>query len=404
MRRYVIVADDLTGANDTGIQFLKAGCSSSVVLDPAALPGLEYGAAVVDTESRNVGAEEARTILERVILYLEPLKGSRIVYKKVDSTLRGNIGVEVGVLRQNLTPSLTVFTPAYPANGRTVRNGLCLLDGVPVAETEIGRDPRRPVLSSSLAETVDPSGEQTVRSVSLEELRSESLPALARQEKGHILAFDVETPSDLRRIVAGVTQVFSAEEILWVGSAGLAEALVAPSPVLLVVGSLSGRSREQSRQVLEGGLVDLVSLDVAKLNAEPDAAVKEALDTALALTRRGRNVLLASVLEERQIEVGRRTDAGIPIARALAEVAAQLVERMPLSGLFVTGGEIAVHVLRALGGTGMELLDELEPGVPLVRLSGGRHGGLPMVTKAGGFGTEGVMVRAIEVFEGREIR
>ena len=403
-KRYVIVADDLTGANDTGIQFLKAGYSSSVVLDPSALAFSAQDAAVVDTESRNLPEAEAREVLGRVALYLRPLRGRRVIYKKVDSTLRGNIGAEVEVLRRALKPALTVFTPSYPANGRTVREGLCLLNGVPVAETEVGRDPRKPIVSSSIGDAIDSSGTLGFRPIFLDELRSEAFPSLLQRDGGAVLTFDAETASDLRRVVTGVTRFFPPEEVLWVGSAGLAEALVAPPPALLVAGSLSRRCLDQSRYVLERGLAAPVSIDVAKLLMEPRAAVEEAARSVRDLLRGGQNVLLSSILEERQVERGRKEDAGLAVARGLAAVVAEAVEAEALSGLFLTGGEVAIHVLRVLGGTGTVLLDEVEPGIPRVLLSGGGQEGLSVVTKAGSFGSEEVMARVLGAFERRGTR
>lgn len=68
---------------------------------------------------------------------------------------------------------------------------------------------------------------------------------------------------------------------------------------------------------------------------------------------------------------------------------------LPVSGLFLTGGEVAVWVVRALGAEGIELVKEVEPGIPLVRLLEGPHAGLPMITKAGGFGVEETMASCI---------
>ena len=177
-RRYVVIADDLTGSNDTGIQFLEAGYRSLVILDPAELSSLEdHGATVVDTESRNAAAAEAARVMGAVADYLEPMRGRRIVYKKVDSTLRGNIAVEVAVLEHRLGLPVTVFAPAYPRNGRTVRDGLLLLDGVPVAETEMGRDPRKPVVTSSLQKTLrGEEGWETVRHVARDAIRNGYIP------------------------------------------------------------------------------------------------------------------------------------------------------------------------------------------------------------------------------------
>ncbi|HCL80236.1 MAG TPA: hypothetical protein DIC53_09755 [Synergistaceae bacterium] len=398
-RRYVVIADDLTGSNDTGIQFLEAGYRSLVILDPAELSSLEdHGATVVDTESRNAAAAEAARVMGAVADYLEPMRGRRIVYKKVDSTLRGNIAVEVAVLEHRLGLPVTVFAPAYPRNGRTVRDGLLLLDGVPVAETEMGRDPRKPVVTSSLQKTLrGEEGWETVRHVARDAIRNGYIPRILSEAGGRgTFSFDGETEEDLRSIVAGVTEVAAPEDVLWVGSAGLAAALVTPKPVLLVVGSLSQKSVDQARYVSGRGIAHPVPVDVETLLECRDDEVRRASAAVTAILRSGRNALLSSSFDAEQSPVRRSADEAQGISRALAAIVAQVLRNVGTGGLFVTGGEVAVEVVRALGGRGVRLVREVEPGIPLVRLLGGPHDGLPVVTKAGGFGGEATMANCVD--------
>ena len=399
-RKYLIIADDLTGANDTGIQFLKAGFRASVTLDPAALETIgDHGAAVVDTESRNMPGERAAEILRRAVPHLAKFRGDRVFYKKVDSTLRGNIEAEVDVLREELGFPLTIFTPAFPRNKRTSENGLLLLDGVPVDQTEMGRDPRKPVTTSSLAESLlgDRAGEAVT--VSLEEVRGGRIPAILEGagNKG-VFCFDAGTDEDLRIIARGASLTVPVEDILWVGSAGLAEGLVdARPPVLLVAGSLSAVSARQARYVLEDGSASPVLADIEALLADGGPQERALAEKAISLLRRGENVLLSSAVEEGQIEAGRKAGEPELIGESLARVVAEILGKTQISGLFVTGGEVAVKIVRALGGGGVSLMEEVAPGIPLVRLMGGRFEGLSVVTKAGGFGAEDTMKRCIEV-------
>lgn len=399
-KKYVIIADDLTGSNDTGIQFLKAGFASSVILDPAALSSMEEcGAVVVDTESRNIPASEASGILERIIPCLAPLKGKRVIYKKVDSTLRGNIAAETAVLREGLHLPLTVFAPAYPRNKRTARDGLLLMDGVPVAETEMGRDSRKPVTTSSLAETLGGSGTAGVRPVSLAEIREFRIPDILRKAGGKgSFSFDTETDEDLQLIVEGVTEAALPEDVLWVGSAGMAEAMVAsPCPVLLVMGSLSPKSALQARYVLSEQLAAPVRMNVGELLRDREAEESRLAEAVSRFLRERKHVLLVSSLEEEQIETGRRSGAGELVSESLAAVVSRVLSSVRVGGMFITGGEVAIRVVCALGAGGTSLVEEVEPGIPLVCLIGGEYGGLPLVTKAGGFGEEETMAHCVAV-------
>lgn len=406
--RYIVIADDFTGANDTGIQFLKAGYKASVLLDASAIPSItgEDVVAVVDTESRNVPAKEAAIRLETVAAHIAPLRGRTIVYKKVDSTLRGNIAAETAVLRDTLHFPVTAFTPAYPKNGRTAKDGLLFLDGVPVVETEMGKDPRNPVGTSSLPETLKGASSLAVRHVSLVEIRSGEIPEILNAEGGKgVYTFDADSDEDLRLIVNGLCSVLPPEEILWVGSAGLAEALTArPRPVLLVAGSMSPKTALQARTLLDRTDVAPVPVDVPALLEDALSEGRRLSGAISSLLRRGTSVLLATSLEEEQIETGRSADASEIVCRTLSEVVSEVLDTAAVSGLFVTGGEVAVRIVRALGATGADLGEELEPGIPLLRLRGGRFHGLPVVTKAGAFGGERTMIECFTVLSQPSVR
>ena len=170
MIKLLIIADDLTGALDTGVQFAKHGTRTLVTADAcsgagagtcaslgSALDAASIGIAdietlCIDTESRHMPAQEAyarvRALAEEAVT-----AGVPRIYKKTDSALRGNIGAELAALG-DATGAPVMFVPAYPKNGRTTRNGVQYVGGVPVAETSFARDPIDPVAASGVAEII----------------------------------------------------------------------------------------------------------------------------------------------------------------------------------------------------------------------------------------------------------
>lgn len=400
--RYIVIADDFTGSNDTGIQFLKAGYDASVLLDPSALSSVrDEKVVVLDTESRNMSASEAEVVLRDVAARLGPMRGKRIFYKKIDSTLRGNISTETAVLREILEFPVTAFAPAYPRNGRTVLDDLLLLDGVPVSETEMGRDPRKPVTTSSLTETLRGERNAAICHIGLSDIRGGKIPEILRSAGGKaICTFDTETDDDLRAIVDGLRSVIPVEDTLWVGSAGMAEALVTSSnPFLFVMGSVSPKSAQQAGRLLQEKDVEPLLVQIESLVTDGSSEERRLTERAIGLLRRGKTVLLSSSLEEDQIQAGRRVNASEIICKSLASVVSGVMGSVPVGGLFVTGGEIAIWIVRALEAGGTDLVEEIQPGVPLVRLRGGKFHGLPMVTKAGAFGNETTMVECLRTFQ-----
>ena len=142
------LADDLTGAIEVGAQFAAAGLRA-LVTTRHTWDG-EEPVRVIDTETRHRGAEEAAGVVGRLAAEAWR-RGARLIYKKTDSTLRGNIAAELEAVARACGDSRLVYVPAYPAMGRTVKNGHLLVDGVPVELTEFARDPLNPVGSGDVA-------------------------------------------------------------------------------------------------------------------------------------------------------------------------------------------------------------------------------------------------------------
>ena len=149
MARYLIIADDLTGANDTGLQLARRGIPTRVQIKGTA-PIDESWSLVIDTESRNTDEVTAQTLMRRALATLA-LDSFSPIMKKIDSTLRGNIAAEVAVLRERIDASIVVVASAFPAMGRTCQEGVVSLNGVRLVETEAGRDVRKPIVTDDLS-------------------------------------------------------------------------------------------------------------------------------------------------------------------------------------------------------------------------------------------------------------
>jgi len=153
--KILIVADDYTGASDTGVQFSKRQLRSIV------LTGKDYidtslkdcDVLVVDTESRSDDGDTAyRKAYE--IGKIAKEKNIRYIFKKLDSTLRGNIGAELSGLMDSCGIQHAVLSPAMPSYGRTTKNGNVYVNNVLLAETEFARDPKTPVNESYIPEII----------------------------------------------------------------------------------------------------------------------------------------------------------------------------------------------------------------------------------------------------------
>lgn len=430
MTRFVIVADDFTGANDTGVQFSKVGYKAVTVFDPASNPSIwfDYDVVVVDTETRGVTPEEARVAVARIAESLKYAQNA-LIYKKVDSTLRGNIGEEVLQLAESLQAELVVFAPAYPKLGRTTVGGTHMLNGVPVHLTEIGRDPKNPVKASTLSEVLSQKRTVDVVSVGLHEIRSDLRSRLrSLSAKTRFFAFDAEQTDDLLTIVDAV--MYLGKRTLWVGSAGLAEAIMLKttktpqeakqSPfekgaaagtsktVLFVIGSVSTVTRRQLRRLLETERISMVEVDLKEALTDPSREIERLTQSVSSLLNSGKNAAVASAAHDSDVpqalEIGRKlninsAEVSKRLAQVVGRVCSRVIPQTKPKGLFLTGGDTAYNVLSMTNISGCMICGEVESGVPELVLVGGCLDGLRCITKAGAFGNDDTMIHALNVLE-----
>ncbi len=434
-----VAADDLTGAMDTGHEFAARGHPTFVTVRGDASVPADAGVLVADTESRYDSPDAAARAV------YDALDGHEadVVYKKVDSTLRGNLVAEVDAAVDAVGADIALVAPAFPRNGRLTAEGYHLVDGALVTRTPAGRDPDKPVTSAHLP-TLFADSAYPVRRVSVGDVAAgadavaDALRDVAADADRPVLAVaDAVAESHLEALAAGGAATDLS--VVYVGSAGLAAHVSVPadadagdesSPgapgdgadgdaasgtdtdtdtdadadaaraVLGVAGSTAPETRAQVA-VVDG----VVPLDLETAVTDPEAAADAAAADCAARLVDGGAALLASAGDdadpERALRAGRKHGLHERVVReristALSLAVARVWDRAPPDGLFLTGGAVAVRVLRELDAGGVSLAGEaVEAGIPLGRVRGGRADGTPVVTKAGAFGSEGAIANCL---------
>ena len=419
----VIIADDLTGANDTGVQIAKRGLTAVTIVDPTLVAEVPADGIVLDTESRTLPTEQSRAAIRVAARALGRCRNA-LFYKKIDSTLRGNIGAELDDLIRELEPEMVVCAPAYPKNGRTTRDGIHFLQGVPIDRTEMAVDPRNPVETASLSAVLAKDGGPRFRHVDLGVLRAGRAGALAGER---FLSFDCEEQEDLQRIVRAMNA--AGKRILWCGSAGLAEVLLeefvpvrqgrdnnsgaeglrpaaGPAgsaggrPVLSVIGSRSSVCRRQLETAMAFNSARVIRLHRPSLIDSPGRECARLVGEMEREMAQMDHLILTSLGTETDTPAAEcagghsQDEFSDLLAGCLAEVTAGFIRRNRIAGLFMTGGETAINIIRAVGARGLRLESELETGIPATRIIGGILHGLSAVTKAGAFGDGETLVRS----------
>ena len=385
-----IIADDLTGAADTGVQFAHAGYRTAVVFRGEPVPTGDLDAVVFDTDSRTLRPGLATRYVAEAG---RSARAAPLIYKKFDSTLRGSVAAEISATLESTRRRSAVVAPAFPAAGRTTVSGTQLVHGVPVHETEMRNDPRTPVREAHVP-TLLGRWSSSVGTLSVEDLKD--LGNVRRVLDGNEwTVVDAERDEDLEALVRAVPD---PDRVLWAGSAGLALALgaVYPGPhpvgagasvpkarsVLVAVGSLNRASRGQL-----DGLVEKYGDMVAPVGPGSAFAVEGVVAAARRALSGGPCTVVYSSGKASSSSRGK-------VMRSLAGAAAALAEEGLVDALVLTGGSTAVAVSRRLGASGIRLAGEIEAGVPVGTLIGPNP--YTVVTKAGGFGQPDTLVKAVE--------
>lgn len=402
MPRVLVIGDDLTGSNATGARFARAGLRTISVSGVDRLAcAKDADVLVINAATRHLGAETARALVREAAKAVSPVE---LLSKRVDTTLRGNVGAEVDALLDTVEPGTrALVVPAFPDAGRTTVGGLHLVDGAPLAETSAARDPLTPVEFSRVAAVLRRGTDRQIVELPLDVVESGSRAVADRlmSTEAPLVVCDATSNAHLGTIAEAAALLHVEHATRWVSvdsgpfAVVLATALgIGPGehplpPVLAVVGSITESTREQVVELEQLSRARFVDVTVSGLDA------REIADRVAELVRSGARVVgMRTWVPGTEERVDRATAARIP--GVLAEAAAFLLSEHALGGLYATGGDIADAVTGALGSDGFAIETEVLPLAVAGRLVGGPHDGLPFATKGGLIGDRGAAVSCVE--------
>jgi uncharacterized protein YgbK (DUF1537 family) len=349
--RVFLLADDLTGACDSGAAFLASGHSVRVMLDTASPHGHHSESVLAfTTETRNLSPEQAAKLVTGVVANLKNASSPHLLFKKVDSAARGHFGAEILAALNASGAVFALVAPSFPQAGRTVHAGILSIRDAAAQDTTVAlRD---------LFYTIDDAHIATLAAAAEPELEQGIARALATGIR--VLLCDAQTQADLERLAAVASRM--QQPILWTGSAGLAYALTATRPASSPAAPLQPTQREGRTILFVGTDHPVTTLQVSHLEA----------DTSDHTIHR----------------VNWKKPSHQEIRASFAAA--------PTAALVLTGGETAAFVLRALGASSILLAGELAPGIPWGLIEGGAADGCIAVTKSGGFGAHDILLHAFE--------
>lgn len=417
-----IIADDLTGANDTALQFHLKGCNIQILLDYTIEPSGKSNTQAwsISTETRNKSVEESYNLVTDATQKLINNFNAEYIYKKIDSTLRGNVAKETLAVLDSMNGDAAVIVPAFPAEGRTTVGGYHLLKGVPLERTEVARDPHSPIRQSHIPTLLKQQIEnpEIIGNIQLMTVMKGAGPVLMElnkliKEGKKLIIVDAVSTTDMEQIALSIEK--SSYNLLPCGSAGLAQVLtkswlpdtkyqhipkVIPKlPVLIVSGSMASLSKTQIKKLAESDEFDsyVLELSLEDVLNEPSEElierVLEHLDTEKIVAV---HVNVSDESEEEKIkELGiEKEKISKIITDYLANLSNKVIKRQNL--IFLTiGGETSYKCCNAIGSKQLQLIDEVEPAIPLCLDLDAQW----IVTKSGNFGAPNTLVNILKYFK-----
>ena len=410
MVKMLIIADDITGALDTGIQFAKRGIRTQVFtegkLDESDVKA-DTEVIVVDSESRPMSANESYQVVNNIADWAHK-KGVGIIFKKTDSALRGNIGSELQAVADAVKNFPIYFLPGHPEIGRITKGGVHYISGDLLENSVFGKDPFEPVTKSYIPDIIRDQSDIPVICKSAEEPIADEM-----KSRSEIIVCDTETVKNIDDILDELVKVNGLKLIA--GCAVLGERLA--EKIIFDYGEVSSYEKTDGLYVACGSLnkITLRQLEYAegndsfvrkKLTMEQKFSAdyydtlegKKFLEEMKDLCRANQKVIVDSFDTEENIadfmaDKGKDMDnLRTLIPQAHGHIVKALAEEPIDLTFLLTGGDTLMGYLKLVGCTHIEPVCEIEPGLVVCKLIWEGHC-QQIISKSGGFGTEDILCR-----------
>ncbi|MGY0374656.1 four-carbon acid sugar kinase family protein [Clostridium sp. JNZ J1-5] len=423
MINYVVIADDLTGANATGALLKKLSLKPVTLTDfamKASLNNSKYDTILYSTDSRGMSKEEA---YKEVFEAAEKLKSEDVkaYSKRIDTTLRGNLGAEIDAILEGLGEErIAAIVPVFPDVNRIAVGGYLLIDGVPLQETDAARDSKRPINTSVIEELVKKQTKYEAATINLDIVKSgideikNKILELHNNCK-RLIIFDAISNNDLEVIAKALIETKLKFVSVDPGPFTAAVAkefnnkqekslddMSKEKKVLMAIGSITNTTKVQLEKIVTDFNVFKVDIIVKRLIESDDEreceinrvteAVLEGKDKANILC-----VAVNSVNPENRIDLDviasirntTKENLSLRINESIAEISNRIIRNIPdIGGIFSSGGDISVEVCKKFNSAGLELIGEVIPLAAYGSLIGGEFPELKIVSKGGIVGNE----------------
>lgn len=419
------VADDLTGANTTGVLLARSKARTAVFFNEEAAEaakGLdELDAIMISSNSRPLPADEA---YDKVKLATQALKrmGVKHFQKRTDTTMRGGIGVEIDAMLDQLEDTVAVVVPAMPQSRRILVGGYSVIDGVALINTPVAQDVRTPVKENYIPKLLAGQTHRKVGLVALDKILAgvdaveEALKA-AREDGCEVIVVDSITLEDVETVAKACIDlrwnVLTVDPGPFTAALAFHRGLIKEEEpnvpegepdetgktVLIAAGSATPVTKKQMAVLTEDPRHVRISVEPIPLINGGDEALDEAFKAVnkaqelITSDNQPRAILFETALHGELLNLDeedakRHYASGMSADRinaGLGTIISQVLENVgqeKIAGLYTTGGDTMVNVCYQLGVQCLEVLDYVIPQTDVTRLIG-NYDGLPAIGKGG---------------------
>lgn len=434
-----VVADDLTGATTTGVLLARSKAKTAVFFNEEAAEKADQAdqldAIIVSSNSRPLPQEEAYAKVSSATQALKRM-GVRYFTKRIDTTLRGGIGVEINAMMDVIKDDvIAIAVPSMPQSRRIVVGGFSIIDGVALINTPVAQDVRTPVTENYIPRLLGGQAKQEVGLIKLDVVLQgkdavrQELTAL--KEKGvRIIVVDAITLEDIEEIAKACVElqwnVLAIDPGAFTAKLAYCRGLVKEEEpnvpeetldgqgktVLITAGSATPVTKKQMGILCEDPRHVQITIDpvpfidgAEEADREVEKAVNQALDL-LAQPQPPRVILLETalsgpILNLDQEDKKRGYAEGMSANRinaGLGSIVEHILDqagREKIAGLYTTGGDTMVNVCFQLGVQCLEMIDYVIAQTDVARMIG-KYQGMPIIGKGGLTGHDTIVLEIVE--------
>ncbi|MBB6454597.1 uncharacterized protein YgbK (DUF1537 family) [Salirhabdus euzebyi] len=417
-----VIADDLTGANGTGVKLTQQGLKTFTNFNDKEINIPEIDAAVcIDTDSRYTSPECAQERVREAIRKLQKWE-TDIICKRIDSTFRGNIGPEIDVLLDHITDTVGIIVPSFPATNRIVTGGYMLVNGIPLQESDVANDPVTPLCDSYLPSILNKQTKQKVELIPLNKVSEGSL-VIEKEISNHIqngarlILCDAITEEHIESIAESMTKI-KHKQLIPIDPGPLTNYFVEKTSnlqeqdkakILVSIGSATSVTQGQIQFLVNKLKAKPIFVQPSKLatfsnewNEEVTRVVREATkivnkESVIIVTTNHPDFPKIDFKRISKLEGVSDDLLAKRITDGLAEISKQILQYSngSIKGCFFSGGDVTSSFCKNVKASGINLIDEIMPLVAFAEIADGEFDGLPIVTKGGLIGDSTAIYESI---------